>query len=342
LFADVVRNPAFPESEIDRQKPRWLARIAQEKSRPVQLALRTLPPLLYGENHAYGIPLTGSGTEASIQSLTREDMQSFHATWIRPSNGTLFVVGDTTMEAILPQLENAFGNWKEDRRAIPRKNLAMVEMPEEARVFIIDKPDSPQSLILAGHVAPSTGAENNLDITTMNDILGGQFSARVNMNLREDKSWSYGAYTFMWDARGQRPWMVYAPVQTDKTTESINELGKEFDQYLGNKPATMDELNKSVRNNVNSLPGQYESSRAVMGALLANQRFGRPDDYVPTLKSKYESIKLENVQGAAETVLNPEKLTWLIVGDRKLIEEDISGMNLGRVSVMDVDGNIID
>ena len=342
LFADIVRNPAFSQSEIDRLKPRWLARIEQEKSQPVQLALRNLPPLLYGSNHAYGIPLTGSGTEASISSLTREDMQSFHATWIRPSNGTLFVVGDTTMEKILPQLENAFGNWKEDRRAIPKKNLATAALPEEARVFIIDKPGSPQSLILAGHVAPPTGVENNLDITTMNDILGGQFSARVNMNLREDKSWSYGAYTFMFDARGQRPWMVYAPVQTDKTMESVQELGKEFDQYLATKPATAEELSKSVHNNVNSLPGQYETGNSVMGALLANQRFGRPDDYVPTLKSKYESIKLENVQGAAESVIHPGKLTWLIVGDRQQIEEKVRSMNLGKVSIMDVDGNIIE
>ncbi|MFC1777803.1 M16 family metallopeptidase [Pseudomonadota bacterium] len=342
LFADVARNPAFDQTEIDRLRPRWIAKINQEKSQPVQLALRNLPPLLYGSDHAYGIPLTGSGTEDSINSLTREDMQSFHKTWFRPSNGTLFVVGDTSMEKILPQLEKAFGNWPENRMAIPQKNLANVELPDQARVFIIDKPDSPQSLILAGHVAPPTGAENNLDITTMNDILGGQFSARVNMNLREDKSWSYGAYTFMFNARGQRPWMAYAPVQTDKTMESLQELEKEFDQYLGTEPATQDELSKSVHSSVNSLPGQYETGNAVMGALLANQRFGRADDYVATLKSKYEAIKLENVQGAAENVLHPEKLTWLIVGDRKEIEEKIRGMNLGKVSIMDVDGNIID
>ena len=342
LFADIVRNPTFDQAEIDRLRPRWIGRIKQEKSQPVQLALRNLPPLLYGPDHAYGIPMTGSGTEDSINALTREDMQSFHETWIRPSNGTLFVVGDTTMEEILPELEKVFGNWRENRKAVPRKNLANVDLPAQGRVFIIDKPDSPQSLILAGHVAPPTGAENNMDITTMNDILGGQFSARVNMNLREDKSWSYGAYTFMFDARGQRPWMAYAPVQTDKTMESIQELEKEFDQFLGTKPATGDELSKSVHNNVNSLPGQFETGNAVMGALLSNQRFGRSDDYVPTLKSRYEAIKLENVQGAAEQVLHPDRLTWLIVGDRKEIEDKIRGMNLGKVSIMDVDGNIIE
>jgi len=342
LFSDVVRNPAFDQSEIDRLRPRWIASIKQEKSQPVQLALRNLPPLLYGSDHAYGIPLTGSGTEESINSLTREDMQSFHGTWFRPSNGTLFVVGDTSMEKILPQLEKAFGNWPENRMAIPQKNLATVDLPDEARVFIIDKPDSPQSLILAGHVAPPTGAVNNLDITSMNDILGGQFTARVNMNLREDKSWSYGAFTFMINARGQRPWLAYAPVQTDKTMESLQELKKEFEQFLGTKPATQDELSKSVHNNVNSLPGQYETGNAVIGALLSNQRFGRADDYVSTLKSQYEAIKLENVQGTAENVLHPDKLTWLIVGDRKEIEEKIRSMNLGKVSIMDVDGNIIE
>lgn len=342
LFSDVVRNPAFDQAEMDRLRPRWISQINQEKSQPVQLALRNLPPLLYGKDHAYGIPLTGSGTEDSINSLKREDLQSFHETWIRPSNGTLFVVGDTTMEEILPLLENAFGNWPENRKAVPVKNLAVVDLPKQARVFIIDKPGSPQSLILAGHVAPPTGVENNLDITTMNDILGGAFTARVNMNLREDKAWSYGSYTFMFDARGQRPWMAYAPVQTDKTMESLQELGKEFDEYLGTRPATAEELSKSVHNNVNSLPGQYETGNAVMGALLANQRFGRADDYVPTLKSKYEAIQLENIQGSAENVLHPDKLTWLIVGDRKEIEDKIRSMNLGEVSIMDVDGNIIE
>ena len=342
LFADIVRNPAFEQSEIDRLRPRLLSAIKQEKSQPVQLALRNLPPLLYGEGHAYGIPLTGSGTEESISSITREDLIRFHQTWIRPSNGTLFVVGDTSMEEILPLLEKYFGNWRENRMAVPRKNLATVELPGKGRVIIIDKPGSPQSLILAGHIAPPTGAENNLDIVTMNDVLGGQFSSRVNMNLREDKSWSYGAYTFMFDTRGQRPWLAYAPVQTDKTMESIQEFEKEFDQYLGTKPLSADELNKSVHNSVNSLPGQFETANSVMNSLLSNQRFGRGDDYVPTLKSRYAGLKLENVQGAAEQVLHPDKLTWLIVGDRKEIEQKIRDMNLGEVSIMDVDGNIIE
>jgi zinc protease len=342
LYTEIVREPAFQNEEIERLRKRWLASIQQEKNQPVQLALRNLPPLLYGDDHAYGIPFTGSGTEESIASLDRDDLVDWHQTWIRPSNGTLFVVGDTSMDEILPLLNKRFGKWKENRKAVPQKNLAEVALADEAKVYIIDKPGAPQSLILAGHVAPPTGVENNIDITTMNDVIGGSFTARVNMNLREDKGWAYGAYTFMSDARGQRPLMVYAPVQTDKTTDSIKELTREFDEFLGTRPATQDELNKSVRNSVNSLPGQYETANSVMGALLSNDRFGRPDEYVSSLKGQYEDVNLEGIQGAAEEVMHPEKLTWLIVGDRTQIEPQLRELGLGEVRIMDTDGNIIE
>ncbi len=342
LFADVVRNPAFEDEEIERLRQRWLATIEQEKTRPVGIALRNLPPLIYGKGHAYGIPMTGSGTEASIRSLTRDDLVDYYSTWIRPSNGTLFVVGDTALEEILPLLDKAFGKWRDNRRALPRKNLAEVELPEQGRLIIIDKPGSPQSLILAGHVAPPTGAPDNIAIETMNDILGGQFTARVNMNLREDKGWAYGAYTFMPDARGQRMWIAYAPVQTDRTRDSLQELVREFGDYLSSAPPTEDELSNSVRNSVNSLPGQFESSNAVLGSLLSNQRFGRSDDYVESLKSRYESLGLQQVRAAAEDVIHANRLTWLIVGDREKIEAGLRELDLGPVSIMDADGNSVE
>ncbi len=342
LFADVVRNPAFAEEEIERLRKRWLATIQQEKNRPVSIALRNLGPLIFGAEHAYGIPLTGSGTEASVASLTREDLVEFHRTWIRPSNGTLFVVGDTTLDEILPLLDKAFGKWREDRRAIPDKNLAEVGLPERGRVMIIDKPGSPQSLILAGHVAPPTGAANNIAIEAMNDIIGGTFTARVNMNLREDKGWAYGARTVMNDARGQRMWLAYAPVQTDRTGDSLEELLREFNDYLSGRPPREDELDKVVQKNVNSLPGRFETGGAVLGSLMSNQRFGRRDDYVTTLKGEYESLDVQNVRSAAEQVVHPNRLTWLIVGDREKIEAQIGDIGLGPVSFMDTDGNIVE
>lgn len=342
LFADIVLNPAFSEDELERLRQRWLATIEQEKTQPVAIALRNLPPLIYGEGHAYGIPLTGSGTAASIKSLTRDDLVAFHKTWIRPSNGTLYVVGDTSMDEVLPVLEKAFGKWREASGTIPRKNLAVVDLADAGRVIIVDKPGSPQSLILAGHIAPPTGTPDNIAITTMNDVIGGQFTARVNMNLREDKGWAYGAFTVMFDARGQRMWMVYAPVQTDRTGDSIKELLSEFDGFLTSAPATDNELAKNVKNSVNSLPGQFETGNAVLGSMLSNQRFDRDDDYVESLTGEYESLDLDDIHDAADKVIKADRLTWLIVGDREKIEAELRALELGPLTIMDADGNLVE
>ena len=337
ILADVLRNPAFDQTELDKLRSRWISGIDQEKANPVQLALRLLPPEIYGKDHAYGVPFTGSGTEASINSLTREDLVNFHKTWLRPDNATVFVVGDTTMEEMKPALERAFGNWKAPSAAIPAKNIATVERPAIGKVIIVDKPGSPQSLILGGHIAPPTGAPNNIALTAMNDIIGGQFSARVNMNLREDKGWAYGAYTFFQGARGQRPFMVYAPVQTDKTKESLAELIKELKEYKTNRPANADELRRTVLNNTRSLPGSFETSDDVLGSLIASARYDRKWNYPETLKQKYEALDTDAINAAADEVIHPESLVWLIVGDRAAIEAGIRALDLGPVEVKSAD-----
>ncbi len=335
LYADVVRNPAFADDEIERLRGRVLAGIEQEKNQPVSMALRTLPPFMYGDDHAYGIPFTGSGTPESVGSLTRDDLVGFHATWLRPDNASIFVVGDVTMDEIKPLLEKQFGSWRPPRTPLPTKNIADVERPEAPQVLLVDKPGAPQSLILAGHVAPPEGVDNNLAIQMMNDVLGGQFTARVNMNLREDKGWAYGAYTLLYPARGQRPFLVYAPVQTDKTVDSIDELLLEINGYLDDRPATPGELDRNVKNSVRSLPGQFETGGAVLGTLLSNQRYGRPDDYVTSLKDRYESLGVDDLTAAAEETLHPQSMTWLIVGDLEKIEQPIREMGLGEVRIID-------
>ncbi len=335
LYADVVRNPAFSDDEMERLRQRLLAQIAQEKNQPVSIALRTLPPLMYGGDHAYGIPFTGSGTPESVASMTRDDLVGFHRTWIRPDNATIFVVGDVTMSEIKPMLEKYFGNWETPRTPLLRKNIAAVERPETPRVFLVDRPGAPQSLILAGHVAPPEGVDNNIAIQTMNDVLGGQFTARVNMNLREDKGWAYGAYTLLFSARGQRPFLVYAPVQTDRTVDSIDELMLEVNSFLDDRPATQNELERNVKNSVRSLPGQFETGGAVLGALMSNHRFGRPDDYVPSLKARYESLDTNALAAAAAETIHPRSMAWLIVGDLAKIEQPIRDMKIGEVSIIE-------
>ena len=336
ILADVIRNPTFKKEEIDKMRGRWLAGIDQEKANPVQLALRLLPPEIYGKGHAYGVPLTGSGTKESISGLTRDDLVHFHETWIRPDNATIFVVGDATMAEMKPLLEAAFGDWRAPARPRLSKDVTTVSLPAQGKVIIVDKPGSPQSLILAGEVAPPTVAPNNVAINAMNDILGGQFTARVNMNLREEKGWAYGAYTILASARGQRPWLVYAPVQTDKTKESVAELIKEMTAYRKTRPATEEELHRAVLTNTRSLPGSFETSADVLDSLTSSARYGRPWNYPATLKEKYEGLTRADITAAADEVVHPESLVWVIVGDRAKIEAGIRALNLGPVEVRSV------
>ena len=338
LLADVVRNPAFRDADIERQRAQWLAGIAQEKTQPVGLALRVLPPLVYGAGHPYAIPFSGTGNEASIKALGAADLRAWQSAWLRPDNVRIIVAGDTTLPEITKQLDAVFGDWQAPAANKGAKSIPQVAAQAKPRVFLIDKPGAQQSLILAGLLAPSTTAPNNLNIETMNDAFGGLFSARLNMNLREDKHWAYGSYSFMSNAKGQRPYMLYAPVQTDKTAESAAELLKEAREVISSRPLTAAEIAKVKDSSVRSLPGGYETIGAVAGALADNALYGRPDDYVATLKQRMEAQRDADVQAAAKDIVKPDALTWVIVGDLSKIEAGVRALNLGEVQVVDADG----
>lgn len=338
LYAEVIRNPAFRDEDFRRLQGQWLASIAQEKTQPTGLALRNLPPLLYGEDHPYAIPFSGSGSEASIQALSPETLRRFHRDWIRPDGATLIVAGDTRLQEIVPQLEAVFGDWQAPDGATPKVEIPVVAPAAEARVFLMDRPGAQQTLILAGQLAPSSIDERYLQIQTMNAILGGTFTARINMNLREDKHWAYGAYSFMPGAIGQRPYLFYAPVQTDQTAPAIEELLKEVRGYIGEQPATASELDKVKAKSVRSLPGKFETLGAVAGAIQSIVSYDRPDDEVRTLKARTEAQRLEDIRAVARDILKPEQLTWLIVGDLSQIETPIRTLQLGEVTVLDDNG----
>ena len=337
VYADVVLSPAFPQNELDRLKKARIARIQQEKTQPVGLALRTFPALLYGEGHAYAMPLTGSGTEASVDGITRDSLVEYHETWFKPNHATMIVVGDTTMAEIKPKLEKLFGRWQADD--IPTKNIADVTAANAERVYLIDRPGSAQSIIFAGNVAPPVGEGNEIAIETMNEIIGGGFTSRLNMNLREDKSWAYGASTLLVDTRGQRPFIAYAPVQTDKTMESMAEIRRELVEYLGERPATPEELEKVKANNTLSLPGRWETASAVLRDIGEIVTYDLPDDYWDTYVDNVQYLSLDDIENSAQQVISPEGMIWVVVGDREKIEPRIRELELGEIIHLDADGN---
>jgi len=338
LYADVVRAPRFDQSEIDRIRATWIAGIQQEKVQPNAVAMRVLPPLLYGAGHPYAIPFTGSGDEAAIKSLTRDDLVSFHKEWVRPENATLVVVGDTTLKEIVPLLEQKFGDWKGEGAAPSVAAPANVARPQGVRVYLIDQPGAVQANLFAGEVTPSTMDPGTTRFDIANGVLGGDFTSRLNMNLREDKHWSYGAGSMATNALGQRPWMARAPVQIDKTADAIKEMNTEITQFAtGQRPPTDAEVSRIRNIQTLSLPGAYETASAVMSAVGGIVRYGRPDDYVFKRKAEIEAMTPAQVAEAAKT-LDPSKLTWVVVGDLKQTEAPIRALNLGEVTVIDADG----
>jgi zinc protease len=338
VFADVVLHPSYPETEVKREQKLVLAGIDREQNTPATLALRVLPGLLYGAGHPYGNSLTGSGTKESVAKLRREDLVKFHDTWLRPNNSTLIVVGDTTLNEVTPELEKLFAGWKSG--SVPAKNVKTVPVATKSTVYLIDKPGALQSVILAGVVAPPRANPQEIAIEAMNNSLGGMFGARLNMNLREDKHWSYGARTVLRDARSQRPFYAVAPVQTDKTKEALVEMNKEFRGIVGDHPVSADELAKIQANETLKLPGSRETLDALGQSIVDMVQFGLPDDYYDTYAGKVHALKTKDVNQAAKEVVRPDNLTWIVVGDRAKIESGVRELGLGEFHRMDTDGKV--
>lgn len=339
LYADVILNPSFPKEDLGRLQKQTIAGIKREKVQPIQMGLRVLAGLLYGPGHPYGIPLTGTGTEESAAKLTRDDMVRFHQTWIRPNNATLIVIGDATMDEIVSRLERAFKNWK--RGDVPKKDITDVPEQKEPVVYLMDKPGALQSVIFAAELTVPQNNPDEIAIHAMNTVLGGAFTSRINMNLREAKHWSYGAGSFIYSTAAQRPYIAYGPVQTDKTKESMVELSKELSGIIGDHPVTEEEMNKVKSNLTLELPGVWETNASVAGYIADIVRFHLPDDYYQTYPQKVKALSLDQLNEGAKEVVKPNRLIWVVVGDRKKVEEGVRDLHFGELKFLDSDGNVV-
>ncbi len=310
LWSDAIQRARFETADIERVKANWLAGIKQEKTQPGMMAMRVVGPLLYGASHPYAIPFTGTGYEADIASMERKDLMAWRNEQMRPDTATIMVVGDTTLEEIVPLLEQQFANWAAPKTPHPSSDIPAVALPAKPRVFLIDQPGAVQANIVAAQVLPSSKDPGAVDVEFANSIIGGDFTARLNMNLREDKHWSYGARSSVGNALGQRVWMASAPVQIDKTIESIQEMRKEIGDFAsGGRAITDEEVARLQAINVRTLPGSYETARAVLSTIGSINRYGRPDDFVVWRKGKIEAMTPAGVQQVATANLHPEALT---------------------------------
>jgi len=339
LYADMILRPSFPEKEFTTQKQLRLSAIQQEKVQPVPMAQRILPLLLYGASHSYSMPLTGSGYEQTVSGFTITDVKQWHGTWFKANNATIIVTGDVTMDKLMPMLEENFSGWKGG--TVPAKNISVVAKGTGGKVYLLDKPDAPQSVIVAAHVSEQSGQPEDVAIQPVMQNFGGMATSRLNRNLRLDKHWSYGTAGFIMNARGQRPFMVIAPVQTDKTKESIVEVSKEINGVAGERALAGEEYESIMRNMTLRLPSRFSTLASLDAAALELVNYKLSSDYWSKYAANVRSLTAQQLNDAAKKYIRPKELVWLIVGDVKKIENGVKELGLGELIYVDADGKVI-
>ena len=329
LMTDLVRNPRFAAEDVARVRDQRLAALAQTEASPGARAMRVMAPTLFGTEHPYGLPGDGLGTRESLGALSPDVLRRAHAAWFRPDLARITVVGDVTMAQLQPLLEQAFGAWAVPATPAPVKPLGAAVPPARPRLLLVDRPNSPQSFILGGKVLPLTGRDNDKEALDLaNEVLGDGFLSRLNMDLREDKGWSYGVRSQVTSPVGPRSLLVSAPVQSDKTGESLKLLMADMAALPGKRAVEPGELARVTDGNVRGLPNRFETNMAVLQAVIQNDRLGRPDDYQRSLPERYRRIDAAALNQAAATWLQPTGMVFVVVGDRKVVEPQLKGLGL--------------
>ena len=328
LLSDIVRNAAFAPAEVERLRTQQLARIKSELSQPIGIALRTLPPVLYGSDHPYGVPFTGTGSAATVARVSRDDLVAFKQAWLSPDKLKIFVVSDRPLAEVQPLIERSFGTWSAPQAGAARKNFDVPTPAPRQRILLIDRPNAPQSLILAGELLPGKGREELVPLLAANEVLGSSSVSRLVEDLRESKGWAYGAESDVYRVWDTSPFFVYAPVQTDKTGPSIAAIQGDLRAFLTDKGITAAELQRTIANNIRGLPGDFETAADVLGGMQRNDLYQRPDDYYVHLADRYRGLTAAQLDQVARAAIDPARLTWVVIGDRAKIEDQLKALNL--------------
>ncbi|MEO5612317.1 MAG: pitrilysin family protein [Sphingomicrobium sp.] len=327
LMTEIVQRPAFAPSDIGRIRSQLLTSIAQAKTTPSSMASRALPALLYGEGHPYAT--TSQGSEAAVKGFTREQLLAFKQRWLRPDNAELFVVSDQPLATLKPILETALGTWQAPAGEPGTKSFgALPARPKSPRIVLIDRPGSPQSMIYGGELTPIDPRAENTALFAGADVLGGSTASRINLELRERKGWSYGAFGFPSLTAAAVPFLVQAPVQADRTGDSIAALMTQIRSILGTKGVTDEERLRAVANGIGGLPGQFETGAAVLGAMQANALYGRPDNYYELLGDRYRALNNGAVDQALRQAIDPEGFVWVVVGEAAKIRPQLEKLHM--------------
>ena len=334
MMADVAMNPTFPQDELDRLKKTYLGRIQQESSQALTVGIKSFFRELYGADHPYGQPYTGTGTKESIDAITRSDLESFYKANFMPNNAAVVVVGDITLDEAKSRIEKAFKGWKHGK--VESQAVRHVTPLEKTKVCIVDMPGIAQSTIILGNLVGPRNDAQYLPTTVVSQVLGGGPSARLYKNIREDKGYTYGAYSFVGSRRGQGMFAAYAQVQADVTKESIIEFLKEFRGITGEIPVSEEELTNARNKLVKGFPQNFQTVQGVAGELNTKVTFDLPLDQWKTYTDQVNGVDVDKLLATARATVHPDALLIVVVGDRAKIEDKIRELNLGEIYYSDM------
>jgi predicted Zn-dependent peptidase len=335
LMADVALHPGFPAKELDRLKKERSTALLQQKDRPTVMANMAFNAIVFGEQHPYGRPL--SGTEGSTQAITRTDVLRHYGTYFVPNNAALIVVGDVSADDVARRVERLFGTWK--RGTVASANFPQAPATATTTVYLVDKPGAPQSSVRIGTVGVPRSTEDYFPLLVMNTILGGSFTSRLNQNLRETKGYTYGAGSSFDMRQVAGPFVASAEVTAAKTDSSLLEFFKEIRGIRDTVPAT--ELEKAKRYLQLQLPSQFETTGGVAGRLVPLVLYGLPLDYYNTYAQRLSAVTQSDVQRVASKYVDPSHLAVVVVGDRASVEPAVRAIGLGPVTIRDMTGKPI-
>jgi predicted Zn-dependent peptidase len=329
VYADVLQHPTFPQPELERERKIALGRLVQVRDEPNALASLAVAAALYGPDHPYGRPQFGA--PATLQSITRDDLVEFYKTRVRPEQATLIAVGDVTLDDLLPVLERALGGWKSPSADVREPEFPPPPPAKPTRIVLIDKPGAAQSVIAVSLIGTRRNSPDYHALAVMNSIFGGQFSSRLNMNLRESKGYTYGARTmFDWRIRQPGPFLAMASVQTAVTAPAVVEFLKEFDGMLGARPVEPEELAFSKTYLTRGYPAGFETPGQVASHLETLVEHNLPDNYFNDYIPKISAVTAEDVLRVAKERLLRDRLAIIVVGDRQKIEADLRKLPEGK------------
>ncbi len=335
IYSDVILNAEFPEKEVETYRKRVLVGLLQRRDNPNAIANLIYNKILYGATHPYGVALS----EKSAKAINRDELMKFRDNFYRPNNAVLIVVGDADLKTLKPKLESSFKDWKAGE--VLQMTLPDAPTQEKALIYVVDKPGAAQSVINIGQIGVSRESPDYFPLQVMNSLLGGQFTSRINMNLREDKGYTYGARSGFAFRRGAGPFTASAPVQTAVTAESVIEFLKEINGVRGEIPVTQTELDYNKQSLIRRFPSGFETVDQIASQLGNVVTYDLPDTYFNDYITRINAVSLDDVNRVANKYLTPDKMAILIVGDRKVIEpklKEIKGLG-NSIVYLDTESN---